>query len=598
MRAAPLALCVVLRVACACAFHPYSSSPRACRGMAMPPLPGTRRTWHAPGRSWRCCGSASSSILSTGAAFQAHGLTQLHIAVRNGDGDVAQRLVSQGEDVDATTASLSTPLHIAVEERQIAIARMLLQSGASTDATNDHGCTPLHLAAATGSPELVFSLLAHGAPVHAVCSRGRTPLDVAILQGAPAACLEALLYKDDAVTARSQTLVDMLIAYRASADARFAKTALDQRAGSTLEEREAAYESALIALKAHDDGEHRVMPAALREAALLRLGVVQARIAAEDSSESKHKADQETLRQLWRLQAPQQDGERFVASKMSLARARKTVRLTDEGPVWGLQDICVDMGQPDALDRAVRLWREQGVVVFPGLLDANVIKLLRDHVLAVCERDEENDPLDLTSDIRKPAKRTLRVLPVGERPEALEAIAKELSPFLNEALEHSRHLVLEQAAYRIRPGAAEQTWHVDDSEGASCMTLQVSLVDTAAAQGSFQVRPSTHHYSTFEAFLMWAFPGPPHPAEVSIAVPAGSVMCYSPHVVHRGGANTHSQDRLVIALTLMAAHGRAPEGIPLAIRKEDQGKWWMQGGAVTGPVTGRIPENLHVKCGQ
>jgi hypothetical protein len=47
--------------------------------------------------------------------------------------------------------------------------------------------------------------------------------------------------------------------------------------------------------------------------------------------------------------------------------------------------------------------------------------------------------------------------------EALQAIASQLQLFLDACLQDTRHLVLEQAAYCIRPGAGEQEWHRDDS---------------------------------------------------------------------------------------------------------------------------------------
>jgi len=175
-------------------------------------------------------------------------------------------------------------------------------------------------------------------------------------------------------------------------------------------------------------------------------------------------------------------------------------------------------------------------------------------------------------------------------------------------------------AYRIRPGAGEQDFHRDDSLADSrIMSLQISLVDTVAEQGAFQVEPGTHKVRdaslnkqffgkggswagtsvavvAFDSMPSTSAPPllSPGAAEqglahqlggvvlcdhrVTIAVPAGSVMCYSPNVVHRGGANTSEKERLIIALTLVGAHGLIPHGIPLAIEAQDQGRWWLEGG--------------------
>ena len=63
-------------------------------------------------------------------------------------------------------------------------------------------------------------------------------------------------------------------------------------------------------------------------------------------------------------------------------------------------------------------------------------------------------------------------------------------------------------------------------------SYQVTLVDTVAEQGAFQVQPGTHRHSVRDGSLS---PLRPDGGVVAIAVPAGSLMCYSPNVVHRGG---------------------------------------------------------------
>jgi len=63
---------------------------------------------------------------------------------------------------------------------------------------------------------------------------------------------------------------------------------------------------------------------------------------------------------------------------------------------------------------------------------------------------------------------------------------------------------------------------------------QVTLVDTVSQQGAFQVQPGTHRHSVRDSSIS---PLRPDGGVVAIAVPAGSLMCYSPNVVHRGGMN-------------------------------------------------------------
>jgi hypothetical protein len=67
----------------------------------------------------------------------------------------------------------------------------------------------------------------------------------------------------------------------------------------------------------------------------------------------------------------------------------------------------------------VALWRREGVVVFPALLSAELIDLLREHVVLVCEGSAMG--VDRSANIRKPLQRTLRAVGVWERPESLQA---------------------------------------------------------------------------------------------------------------------------------------------------------------------------------
>ena len=86
----------------------------------------------------------------------------------------------------------------------------------------------------------------------------------------------------------------------------------------------------------------------------------------------------------------------------------------------------------------------------------------------------------------------------------------------------------------------------------------------------------------------------------------GTVMMYSPNVMHRGRANTHdkealtllallvgyestytdtffsppSSQRIIITLTLMGAHGLVPNGIPLAVLPQDEGRWFLEHAAL------------------
>mmetsp|Transcript_98697 Transcript_98697/g.159080 ORF Transcript_98697/g.159080 Transcript_98697/m.159080 type:complete len:290 (-) Transcript_98697:701-1570(-) len=273
--------------------------------------------------------------------------------------------------------------------------------------------------------------------------------------------------------------------------------------------------------------------------------------------------------------------EEYVHAKTSLALAESldyTAR-----PAETLEELSVNLDDADALHRAVTLWREQGVVVFPALVPVDKVEQLR---RKVSEAMEAKATVDRTSNIRNPSFRSLRALGVEQSSEALDVIAAKLGEFLDEALQDRRQLVLEHAAYRIRPGAAQQEFHRDDSViDSRMMSIQVSLVDTLAEQGAFEVQPATHHGDALLA---------PEALRVSlsIAVPEGSVMVYSPNVLHRGRGNEHHLERTIMTMTLMGQHGLVPNGIPLASLPEDEASWYLARGLLN-PNSSR---RAHVEC--
>ena len=225
---------------------------------------------------------------------------------------------------------------------------------------------------------------------------------------------------------------------------------------------------------------------------------------------------------------------------------------------------------PAAARRAARVWAAQGTVVFPRLLSAAAVAPLVDNARALFHEHASGPDLSLT--IRQSKQRALRPLAIARGGDALRLIASRLEPFLAEALGPSV-AILECGVMRTSPGAQEQSFHADVIHfDAQLASVQISLVDTAAEQGALEVAPASHGGG-----------GGGRGGDagaVPIAVPAGTVTFYSPHLRHRGRGNSHHDERLFLGLTLLARGGVVPSGIPYAVEQSDVGRWWLEGGEV------------------
>ena len=126
-------------------------------------------------------------------------------AIKKGDIERINKLISQGADVNAKDKRGMTPLHQAAYYGQRQVAKVLIAKGANVNETDTAGQTPLHIAANFGSKWVPELLLANGANIRARDAAGNTPLHEA------AYCLEVKPKKD---------LLELLIAKGADVQAR------------------------------------------------------------------------------------------------------------------------------------------------------------------------------------------------------------------------------------------------------------------------------------------------------------------------------------------------------------------------------------------
>ena len=115
------------------------------------------------------------------------------------------------------------------------------------------------------------------------------------------------------------------------------------------------------------------------------------------------------------------------------------------------------------------------------------------------------------------------------------------------------------------------------SRSSLSVSCQVSLEDTAATQGALEVVPGTQAYDSRVSDRERL--ADPKYAQLSVAVPAGTVAVYMLHLMHRGGANTHSKERPFYFFTLMG-RGIAPPGLAYTMQLDDIGRFGLRDGRV------------------
>ena len=93
-----------------------------------------------------------------------------------------------------------------------------------------------------------------------------------------------------------------------------------------------------------------------------------------------------------------------------------------------------DLTATGATRRALSLWRRNGVVVFPSLLDKSTVSALCERVRSFQTADFHTALVDRTPNIRAPANRTLRAIPVVDAADALKVASPSVKKAVGESI--------------------------------------------------------------------------------------------------------------------------------------------------------------------
>lgn len=117
-------------------------------------------------------------------------MTPLMKACREGLGDMVDRLIAAGADLEARNADGNTALWLACVGGHLDIIDRLVDAGIVIDNRNDNGATSLMYASSAGKAEVVEKLLARGADPSPETPEGFSALDLA----STLECLKLLRY--------------------------------------------------------------------------------------------------------------------------------------------------------------------------------------------------------------------------------------------------------------------------------------------------------------------------------------------------------------------------------------------------------------------
>ncbi|KAK7480552.1 hypothetical protein BaRGS_00028214 [Batillaria attramentaria] len=115
--------------------------------------------------------------------MEMHGDTQLLLACRNGQSDIANSLLDRGADVTIRDKEGNTALHFVSRYTDVKLIERLLENGGNVNQQNNDGDTPLHIACMYSNSVTVGVLLTSGADLDIANSKGNSCLHNACVRG-------------------------------------------------------------------------------------------------------------------------------------------------------------------------------------------------------------------------------------------------------------------------------------------------------------------------------------------------------------------------------------------------------------------------------
>ncbi len=198
------------------------------------------------------------------------------------------------------------------------------------------------------------------------------------------------------------------------------------------------------------------------------------------------------------------------------------------------------MARPEDL----RALDEQGYVVLHNLIDVDWLKALRRRVEELFEEEGENAGHEFRTE---PFARRLANL--VDKGEVFERVVAE--PRVLELVSHVLNGSFKLSSLNARstnPFAAEpQPLHVDmgllpDAKGPTVCNSVWLLDDFTPDNGATRLIPGSHLWGRNPRETL-ADPLAPHPGEILLVAPAGTVAVYNAHIWHGGTANSTAAHR-------------------------------------------------------